>query len=213
MDTDSYRTKNTVKWCRCRHTETTTKERRYRHFSVFYRYSITVFRYLSSALYESLRTAYDNTYGLTANHNGQQLKTCRKKYRYRNKVFSGICHPYCKKAFIWHIKPPTAYSLQPTTANRPQYHSSQQDPASSITEWPTSTGILYTSRYYLVARTKMADKGIAAEEVQDSGRDCQEYRNNSETIPILTLAFGIVEYRRTPKQNTYRCSIFWNNGK
>ena len=100
MDTDSYRTENTVKWCRCRHTETTTKERRYRHFSVFYRYSITVFRYLSSALYESLRTAYDNTYGLTANHNGQQLKTCRKKYRYRNKVFSGICHPYCKKAFI-----------------------------------------------------------------------------------------------------------------
>ena len=52
----------------------------YGYFSVFYRYRkyryrITFFRYLSSALYESLRTAYDNTYGLTASHNGQQLKT------------------------------------------------------------------------------------------------------------------------------------------
>ena len=49
----------------------------------------------------------------------------------------------------------------------------------------------------------MADKGIAAEEVQDSGRDCQEYRNNTETIPIpIVPVFDIVEYREIPKQST-----------
>ena len=48
----------------------------------------------------------------------------------------------------------------------------------------------------------MADKGIAVEEVQDSGRKCQEYRNNTETIPTFIPVIDAVEYREIRKQDT-----------
>ena len=43
---------------------------------------------------------------------------------------------------------------------------------------------------------------LAVEEAQDNGRNCQEYRNNTETIPMFIPLFDVVEYREIPKQNT-----------
>ena len=43
----------------------------------------------------------------------------------------------------------------------------------------------------------MMEKNIAVEEVQDSGCECHEYRNNNDIIPIL--------------KNQY--SVLWNNEK
>ena len=71
----------------------------------------------------------------------------------------------------------------------------------------------------------MADKGIAVEEVQDNGRDCQEHRDTSDTFTSTGIrhcetpkntetkyrhVLGFLEYRKIPEKhcNSYR-GIEW----
>ena len=145
----SFRTGNTV--IRCRHTNTVKKGGT---VSVLYRYrnTDTVIRYsgnchsASKAVYIM---AWTNTYGLTANHSGPQVTIYRcsintENYQYRkiplNGIFPYLSHPLKKSL---HMAYETTYSPQPTAYSPPPttLHSSQQNPAFSITDTPTGTGI------------------------------------------------------------------------
>ena len=59
--------------------------------------------------------------------------TVKKRY-----FFGILSHPLSRKPSYGMpgVKEPAAYSLEPTT-----YHSLQQDPAFSLTGWPTGAGI------------------------------------------------------------------------